>query len=172
MRQEGGDGVVVLLGHGDGTFPPQDDAPEWAEATPGLAIGDFNGDGKLDAAVGVTVRDDEGNHVGCRTAMKLGNGDGTFQTRAGISIDGAGCYYFASGDFNGDNELDLAAVEIETTLLLGLGDGTFRKAARYSGIGTPEPSSLTVGDFDGDGRSDLAIASKAGVQIILGRTVR
>jgi hypothetical protein len=64
-----------------------------------LAVGDFNGDGKPDLAVGNwSFRD---------ISILLGNGDGTFQPQitfgSNLSSD-----YLAAGDFNGDGKTDLA----------------------------------------------------------------
>src|SRR5438094_6591269 len=64
-----------------------------------VAVGDFNGDGKLDLAAA--------NRYTQNISVLLGNGDGTFQTAVGY---GSGSYYesVAVGDFNGDGKLDLA----------------------------------------------------------------
>src|SRR5207245_261548 len=65
-----------------------------------------------------------------------------------------------------DGKLDLAVVNAGNgqastngtiSLLLGKGDGTFQAAVDY-GAGT-NPVSLVVGDFNGDGKLDLAVAN-------------
>ena len=57
------------------------------------------------------------------------------------------------------------------SILLGKGDGTFR-VAREFGVGAyQDPYSVTVGDFNGDGHEDLAVA-KIGdntVSILIGK---
>ena len=66
-----------------------------------VAVGDFNGDGKLDVAVA--------NSGSSNVSILLGNGDGTLQPArnfdAGVAPNG-----IAVADFNGDGKLDIAAV--------------------------------------------------------------
>src|SRR5437588_1215560 len=80
----------------------------------------------------------------------------------------AGSYPVAavSADFNNDAVLDLAvANNADTTVsvLLGNGDGTFQPAQNYT-AGT----SLAVGDFNADGKLDLATTNADGVSVLLG----
>ena len=55
------------------------------------------------------------------------------------------------------------------SILLGKGDATYHAAVSF-GAGT-NPVSVTVADFDGDGRLDLAVANadSADVSVLLGR---
>jgi hypothetical protein len=81
------------------------------------------------------------------------------------------------GDFNGDGLLDLAVANEGTwpnfrdgsvSVLLGNGDGTFQTARNFpAGIA---PWSVAVGDFNGDGNQDLAVANfgSNNVSILLG----
>ena len=73
------------------------------------------------------------------------------------------------GDFDSDGHLDLAVANVfsgTVSVLLGNGDGTFQaaqQAATASGLG-----SLVVGEFNGDGMPDLAVAGGGGVRVLLG----
>jgi hypothetical protein len=126
------------------------------------AVGDFNGDGKLDLAVA--------NQGSNNVSVLLGNGDGTF--RAAVSYGtGQFPYSVAVGDFNRDGKLDLAVANFDSnsvSVLLGNGDGTFRAAVSY-GTGSG-PHSVAVGDFNRDGKLDLAVANQASndVSVLLG----
>jgi hypothetical protein len=84
--------VSVLLNKGDGTFQPHVDYATVFNPI-FLAVGDFNGDGKVDVAAS------DGGSMG----ILLGNGDGTLQSQAIYSCAGA----IVSGDFNSDGHLDL-----------------------------------------------------------------
>jgi hypothetical protein len=71
-RSRCGSGTVdVFLGNGDGTFQPPASYPSGGRFPAGLAVADFNGDGKLDIAVS--------NYGSNSIGVLLGNGDGTFQ---------------------------------------------------------------------------------------------
>src|ERR1035437_8509611 len=77
--------------------------PRWLDARTNslsVAVGDFNGDGKLDLAV------DNAGSPGTVSVL-LGNGDGTFQAPIN-SPTGTSSRSLVVGDFNGDGKLDLA----------------------------------------------------------------
>jgi hypothetical protein len=125
---------------------------------PELAIADFNGDGKLDLAMPLPCS-------GCGVAVSLGNGDGTFQASVS-TVNLGGAFFVAAGDFNGDGKQDLAVIGALPTnqtvpalfILLGNGDGTFTLKSTSTGI--MNQVSAVVGDFNGDGKLDVAVLDR------------
>ena len=146
--------VSVLLGNGDGTFQAPAQYPSGAISSDRLALGDVNGDGKLDVVV-----------AGSDTYVLLGNGDGSFQapvvTHFGSALGQLADFKLA--DVNGDGKLDIVAVnslgsQAVLSVALGNGDGTFRQPYAFVAPAFI-PNSLVVADFNGDGIPDAAIAS-------------
>jgi len=157
--------IWILLGNGDGTFQ----APK-AFTVPfggtGIAVGDFNGDGKVDLAmVGIS----NATTLAGEVLVFLGNGDGTLQSPNAFPL-GINPTSVAVGDFNGDGKLDLVAVnrgDSTLSILLGKGDGTFGTTQNITGGALP--LSVAVADFNSDGRADLAVADvRSGILIFLG----
>lgn len=128
-----------------------------------IALGDFNGDGKVDIAVANTGSAD--------VSILLGNGDGTFQTAVNYPA-GSSPSMIAVGDFNGDGKLDLAvegdfdaAAGASVSILLGNGDGTFQAPKTLSL--TASLAWMAVADFDGDKKTDLAVCDHANLNIFI-----
>jgi hypothetical protein len=94
--------VTILLGKGDGTFTQAAKSPISVGSDPfPIAVGDFNGDGIPDLAVG-----NSGNGT---VTILLGNGDGTFTQAANSPLTvGNDPFSVAVSDFNGDGTPDLA----------------------------------------------------------------
>jgi hypothetical protein len=154
-------GVGVLLGNGDGTFQAPITSPGGINAN-ALAVGDFNGDGKLDAVLA--------NADGNTLSVLLGNGDGTFQAPVNYSIPN-GPVGVAVADFNNDGILDLVTIETSNrsafvAVLLGRGDGTFQAPA--TSATTEKPLNFVVGDFNHDGKMDVAVLSDFSISVLLG----
>jgi Big-like domain-containing protein/VCBS repeat protein/FG-GAP repeat protein len=145
----------VLLGNGDGTFQPAVPFPTGGGSS--IVAADFNGDGKKDLVTVGTLD----NFL----SISLGNGNGTFQSATRIAaICGP---YVTTGDFNGDGKLDLAVVSNPSrcggnaglAVLLGNGDGTFQSPTIYPVGRQGNFSTIAVGDFNGDGKPDLAVCN-------------
>jgi hypothetical protein len=133
-----------------------------------IAIADLNGDGKNDVAVGVT--DSGGLDV---IGILMNNGDGTL---AAAVKHRASPYGLVAGDFNADGKVDLAVTSRAGTVsvLLSRGGGTFAPSVDYT-VGGIDPGNmvrvsgrpLASGDLNGDGKSDLALASDDGNLAVL-----
>jgi hypothetical protein len=166
--------VEVFLGNGDGTFQagvtyPTGDFPY------NVFAADFNNDGCLDL---VTV-DQRANGVSVLLGVKNSNGTcaGTFGHPINTAVgSGASPSAMYIADFNGDGNMDVVTANNGTgintvSVLLGKGTGGFAAAVQYpTGRG---PIDVTVGDFNGDGVPDLAVANNidSTVSVLLGNCV-
>jgi len=161
----GGPMVAVLNIHGDGTFTGEQDYTI-PNAPVSLAIGDFNGDGEMDVAVGVAST--SGGSAG--VYFMLGQSNGTLGSPVPIdsSILPTG---LAAGDLNGDGRTDLIVADQGTFnfvgspqqvngalhIYLGKSDGTFTSVTAPTTTAT-NYSVTALGDLNKDGKLDLIVA--------------
>jgi len=142
-------GHYILLGKGDGTFTIG--TPTALGSSYGAQVADFNGDGHADIVVFTGDSD---------FMMLLGNGEGTFTQGPVTGSSGVGIF-FTVGDFNGDGIPDIAVTggfSLGVQILLGNGDGSFTDGSMYlNGLGI-DAEGIAAGDFNGDGRADLAVS--------------
>jgi len=159
--------VTVLLGDGAGGFTTATGSPFAAGASAvAIVAGDFNGDGVVDLA----IANQNSNDV----TVLLGDGTGSFSPASGSPF-AAGSTPFSIGaaDFNKDGKLDLVIANqgsSDVTLLIGNGTGGFTPASG-SPFGTSSvvdsPGAMAVGDFNGDGNFDVAVANFSGGTVVL-----
>lgn len=173
--------------------------------TSGVAIGDANGDGRMDLAV--TENSDESSAL----ALYLQQSDGTLAPGISIALpvkssslpvsfidldhDGpqemivghgydqllvlrysngalastsqalpAGCAYIATGDIDGDGNVDVVChdIQVSASILFGDGSGGFRSKTLWqtpAGTWASDLKSVRLADVTGDGRTDLLLTS-------------
>jgi uncharacterized protein (TIGR03437 family) len=174
----------VVLGNGDGTFGPANYFPV-NQSSGAPFVGDFNGDGKQDIVMSsgwLYIGNGDGtfhvplaipgctvalaadlNHDGktdliCGTSVMLSNGDGTFR-----NVGTAGTFALEtvvlSADFNNDGIPDLLLQEVsalQLAVVIGRGDGTFSSSKIIGSSSQLQVHPVIAGDFNGDGKIDLA----------------
>ena len=156
--------LSVLRGNGDGTFVPGVHYGTGSGTSMSLAAADFNDDGRLDLAVTGNDAND------CYLRVLRGNGDGTF---ASEDIRGGSCGSVLASDFDGDGIPDLVVVSTQgtTSFFRGLGDGRFAEPIDSGSVVSPEGDDqqmAAVGDFNLDGKPDIAFADFYSAWVLLG----
>jgi hypothetical protein len=99
--------VGMLLGNGDGTFQAAVTYGSGGDAARSVALGDVNGDGKLDVIVGNCGPSGQNGCSPGTVGVLIGNGDGTFQTAVSYNSGGNDARSVAVADVNGDGKPDV-----------------------------------------------------------------
>jgi hypothetical protein len=161
--------VSILFGKGDGIFIAG--GSYQAGLVPvAIEAGDFDGDGNLDLAV---LNFGTAPTPGSVTIL-LGKPDGSFKNSNTYTV-GENSATIAVGDFTGDGRPDLAvgfdgaveASQSQVMIFTNNGDGSFQSWAVLTALVPGGIRSVTAGDFDGDGRLDLAAASASASSVTL-----
>ncbi len=149
-----GNSISVLTNTGTGSFGAKVDYATGSSPII-VAIGDVNSDGFPDLAVANSAN-------GANTVSVLTNtGTGSF----GAKVDyptGRAPVSVAIGDVNGDGFLDLATANYtdnSVSVLTNTGTGRFGTKADILMGANPNPYSVVIGDWNGDGFPDLATAN-------------
>ncbi|MEM6402834.1 MAG: FG-GAP-like repeat-containing protein, partial [Cyanobacteria bacterium P01_D01_bin.116] len=159
------DEISVLLASGNGNFNLTENFE--VENNVNSLVGDFNGDGNSDLAWSESFSSE--------VSVKLADGNGGFSATQNFNIGSSLSGYRTVGDFNNDGKDDIAVVDSlifngvgSISVILASGNGGLNTAQKFDVEGRLR--SLVVGDFNGDGNSDLAghISDSNKVSVFLG----
>ncbi|MGH9458110.1 MAG: FG-GAP-like repeat-containing protein [Thermoanaerobaculia bacterium] len=154
--------VSIVRNESAWSFAETERPPIRGRGASSIAIGDFDGDGRLDLATS--------NELTADVSILL-NRDAIAESYV-VPLPGKGPAKhpssIAAGDLDGDGRLDLAIANgvANSVSILTSGGGTFAGTALVTlGGGALHPSAMTIGDFNADGRLDLAVANREGNSI-------
>ena len=157
--------VALFTGAGTGGFMPGGTSPTLNNPLT-VAVADLTNDGLSDLIVG------DGNTV----VLMLGKSDGTYAISLTLPLGDEQVLAVRLADFNGDSQLDIAAVDLLGTVRLFLQQtpGTFAAPLTFSVGGFPTDMQvadpLTNGDFNHDFIPDLAFITTDGqLRVFLGQ---
>jgi hypothetical protein len=162
--------VAIFLGDGTGNLTESTSYTVGNQGPGGysnIAVAKLHGGGKLD----LVVTNGNDNTV----SVLLGNGDGTFQPQVAYSTGsyptGNNPQWVAIADVNKDGHLDLVTADSGQgiSVLLGMGNGTFRAPLFYANVNGYQANGVAIADLNGDGNLDVVTAAQVGlVNVFLG----
>ena len=165
-------GVAILIGTGNGRFGAPSLLEDSYSRSNGSgqprtsALQDFTGDGKLDL---LSISNSS-------PILRTGNGDGSFGPSGVVTTPNGNGFEVVTGDVNGDGKLDAVYSVCNNifctrniVVAIGNGNGTFNTTA-FNTLGSNTNyffQNQTLGDFNGDGKQDLALKENNLIEIML-----
>ncbi len=154
------------ISNGDGTFAGGggiDFGPTYYSSVISHSTGDFNGDGKTDLAVvwiKYGISDPPPYYL---SVFDINKGNGVSAPRVDYGKINPYARTLSTGDFNGDSKTDLVVANYgevgegnTISVILNKGNGAFAPKVDYTT--GPGPRSFLIGDFNGDGKTDLVVS--------------
>lgn len=152
--------LVILLADGNMNFTSSTFSTETNSYPCSIAVGDFNNDNNWDIVV-----------ANSNVLVYLGYGNGTFREKITHLLDSISrSRFIVVGDFNNDHKPDLILADSGNSNILGLkgyGNGSFSLLMKHSTGYNSYPSSITLGDFDGDNKIDIVVSNNGTNNILL-----
>jgi uncharacterized protein (TIGR03437 family) len=157
-------GVSIALSQKNGSFQPLNQIYQTATSTNNIAVGDFNGDGKLDFATPIC------STSGGPTTIHVYNGSGTGAFTDSQPFRMNYCpAMFTQVDINGDKRADIVALNntgasgaayASVDVIINQGQGLFANPRSY-GLDPVGIVAMALVDVNGDGKPDVVAASLA-----------
>ncbi|CAF5068317.1 unnamed protein product, partial [Rotaria sp. Silwood1] len=156
VANSGTGNVGIFLGIGNGSFASQATYPTGDKSQPmALAVADMNKDNQLDIVVANFHSDSFG--------LLVGYDNGTFENiRLHFLGVASSPLSVAVGDFNKDNQIDIAFGNYgpnSLSIVLGYGNNSFGAVRTFTCGDGSRPYWITVGDINNDSNLDITVAN-------------